>query len=195
MIRRSLQDLRQNESGVSIVEFGMIAPVLSLMLIGLFDLSYNMYSNTMLHGAIQQAARGSTIEGAVASGIDARVTAAVRDVVPNANLSFSRTAYANFTDVQQPEDYSDLNGDSTCNDGEPYEDANNNGRWDADRGTAGMGGARDAVLYEVTVTYPRMFPLAPFIGVSETVSTKASSVLRNQPYSLDTDTTETLNCV
>ena len=194
MIARCLRNLRQNESGVSIVEFGLLAPVLSLMLIGLFDLSYNMYSKTMLHGAIQEAARGSTIEGAVATGIDANVTAAVHDVVPNATLNFSRTAYANFTDVRQPEDFSDLNGDATCNDGEPYEDANNNGMWDTDRGSAGMGGARDAVLYEVTVTYPRMFPLGPFIGVSNEVSTTASTVLRNQPYTLEIENAKTLNC-
>jgi hypothetical protein len=47
-----------------------------------------------------------------------------------------------------------VNGDGVCNAGEPFEDANANGSWDADQGKAGSGGARDAVLYEVQVTYP-----------------------------------------
>ena len=41
--------------------------------------------------------------------------------------------------------------------GEPFEDANANGTWDEDRGSDGQGGARDAVLYVVSVSYRRAF--------------------------------------
>ena len=68
--------------------------------------------------------------------------------------------------------------------GEPFEDANGNGQWDADRGRSGFGGARDAVLYSVNVEYDRFFPIARFIGVSETMDMTVSTVLRNQPYGL-----------
>ena len=172
--------------GVAAVEFALVAPALLLTIMGIFDLGYNIYANTMVQGAIQQAARDSTIEGADArlAQIDTTVTDAVRGVVPNATIVFSRRAYANFTDVARAEDFTDSDGNDSCDNGEPFEDANRNGTWDTDRGSTGQGGARDAVLYSVTVTYPRGFPMARMIGLPETVTTDAITVLRNQPYNL-----------
>jgi len=183
-MRRLLSRLRRDETGVSAVEFAMISPALFVMLFGLFDLTYNMYTAEMLQGAIQKAARDSTIEGAAGdtAKLDAYVTKAVQAVAPHATLTFNRTSYANFTDAARPEDYTDLNGDGTCNNGEPYEDANNNGDWDA-LGSSGLGGARDAVLYSVTINYKRAFPIAKFIpGQTDDLTLVANTVLRNQPY-------------
>ena len=184
--RAILRRVRRNARGVAAVEFALVAPALLLTIMGIFDLGYNIYANTMVQGAIQQAARDSTIEGADArlSQIDTTVADAVRGVVPNATIAFSRRAYANFTDVARAEDFTDSDGNDSCDNGEPFEDANRNGTWDTDRGSTGQGGARDAVLYSVTVTYPRGFPMARMIGLPETVTTDAITVLRNQPYNL-----------
>jgi TadE-like protein len=179
-MRRLLCDAR----GTSTVEFALIAPALLMTLAGLFEYSHNIYTRTMLEGAIQKAARNSTIEGAAnhQSQIDSNVTRVVRRIVPRANVAFSRKAYADFSDVGRPEDFTDTNDDGACNAGEPFEDVNGNGAWDEDRGSAGLGGARDAVLYEVTVTYESYFPVAQFLGLDPSNVTKASTVLRNQPY-------------
>ncbi len=182
---RVWQNLARDERGVTIVEFAMIAPVLMLMLMGLLDLAYNMYTTEMLQGAIQNAARDSTIEGSSSNQaqLDAIVTKAVQAVAPGAVLTFDRRSYSSFTDAGRPEDYTDVNANGTCDAGEPYEDANGNGNWDLDRGTAGFGGARDAVLYTVTVTYHRPFPVAGFIpGQTKDFTLSAATVLRNQPY-------------
>ena len=184
MISR-LTSLRRDERGVTIVEFALIAPVLMLMLMGLLDLAYNMYTTEMLQGAIQKAARDSTIEGSSGkeAQLDAIVTKAVQAVAPGAALNFDRRSYSSFTDAGRPEDYTDVDNDGTCNNGEPFEDANGNGTWDLDRGQAGFGGARDAVLYTVTVKYQRPFPVAGFIpGQSKDFTLSAATVLRNQPY-------------
>ena len=184
---RRLVALRSDVEGVSAVEFAMIAPALFVLLFGLFDLSYNMYTAEMLQGAIQKAARDSTIEGASvhSSELDGIVTKAVKSVAPGATLTFNRSSYANFTDVGRPEDYTDLNANGTCDNGEPFEDANSNSAWDASSGTSGFGGARDAVLYSVTVRYQRAFPIASFIpGQSDEFTLVANTVLRNQPYGL-----------
>ena len=177
--------LLRSRDGVSAVEFALISPALFLTLFGLFDLSYNMYTAEMLQGAIQKAARDSTIEGAAgsASALDGTVSRAVHAIAPNATLTFARSYYANFTDSARPEDYTDVDGNGTCDNGEPYEDANGNGAWDALGGKAGFGGARDAVLYSVTVNYKRAFPIASFIpGQSDDFTLVANTVLRNQPY-------------
>jgi Flp pilus assembly protein TadG len=181
VIRRILGD----QGGATVVEFALIAPALLMMLFGLFDLSYNMYTAQMLQGAIQNAARDSTIEGAAGSAdaINANVTRAVRAVVPGATPTFARKSYRDFTGVNRPEDFDDVNANGTCDNGEPFEDANFNGSWDLDPGSSGFGGARDATLYTVTVTYKRPFPVYALIpGQSENFTLVASTVLRNQPY-------------
>lgn len=195
-MRALLNRAWRDSHGAAMVEFALVAPVLVFALIGLFDLSYNIYAASMLEGAIQQAARDSTIEdvGVTQSGIDARVTDIVQTIVPSADLSFERTAYTDFADLSRPEDFTDSDSDGTCNNGEPFEDTNGNGMWDSDRGSAGMGGARDAVLYTVTVTYDRQFPLHQFIGVPGTVTTVARTVLRNQPFAMQDRNITVENC-
>lgn len=182
MMGKCLHDSR----GVTVVEFALLAPVLLLTLLGLFDMSYNMYAQTLLQGALQQAARNSTIEGASSqsSTIDGNVTSSVKSAIADATVSFSRKSYASFSNVGTAEQFTDTNGDGICNGGEPYEDVNNNSQWDRDQGTTGLGGARDAVLYTARMTFPRAFPLAGFMKIPTTVTVTASTVLRNQPYGL-----------
>lgn len=185
MIRR-ITPLLRDQRGVTIIEFALISPVLMLMLMGLLDLSYTMYTTEMLQGAIQSSARDSSIEGAAGkeAKLDAIVTKAVRAVAPSATLTFNRRAYSSFTGVGRPEDFTDIDSDGICNHGEPFEDSNGNQTWDADGGKAGLGGARDAVLYTVTVNYQRPFPVAGFIpGQTKDFTLSAATVLRNQPYS------------
>ncbi|HQV02681.1 MULTISPECIES: TadE/TadG family type IV pilus assembly protein [unclassified Novosphingobium] len=198
MIRRLFNRLRRDQRGVSIIEFALLAPTLMVMLFGLMDLAYSMYTSQMLQGSIQTAARQATMEGAASNsaGIDGLVITAVRTLSPNATLTFSRTSYSSFTEVGRPEDYTDLNTNGTCDANEPFEDANGNGNWDLDPGQAGFGGARDAVLYRVDVSYPRLFPIYAFIpGQSSTNSLSVSTVLRNQPYGQQDTAAPTLgNC-
>lgn len=194
--RHALSLLPRDARGATMVEFALLAPVLLTLLLGIFDLGFNVYTTTQLEGAIQKAARDSSIEGAgtLEAAIDAKVRAAVHDVVPNAKVTFARRSYATFGDVSRPEDFTDVNKDGLCNDGEPFEDANGNGSWDEDRGRAGFGGARDAVLYTVDVSYPRVFPVAKLIGLPPVQTTQAVTVLRNQPYGQQASDSIVKNC-
>ena len=182
--RSTIARLARDTRGATVVEFAAIAPCLLMVLLGVMDLGYNLYAATLLEGAIQGAARDSTIEGAEGRrlDIDARVRDVVDDLVFDAEVEFDRRAYTDFSDVSRPEAFVDSNGDGLCNAGEAFEDANGNGVWDRDRGKEGMGGARDAVLYTVTISYPRAFPVMGLLGFSETVSIQSQTVLRNQPY-------------
>lgn len=196
MIRRQLHSLGTDADGATVVEFALASPVLVLLLMGLFDMGYSVYANTMLQGALQRAARDSTVEGAASTltTLDDAVKAEVHRVVPDASIAFSRKAYANFTDIGLEEDYTDANENGVCDNGEPYEDANGSGTWDRDRGANGLGGARDAVVYTATMTYSRKFPMASLIGLSETVTNSASTVLRNQPYDAQKSRAKLGNC-
>jgi len=196
MIARLRKSLASDTRGAAAIEFALCAPVMLIGMMGVFDLGHNMYTASIIQGAVQKAARDSTIEGAQDRGdeLDARVTHMVREIAPGAELEFRRTSYASFSDVGQPEDWNDVNGNGACDDGEPFEDANRNGSWDANMGKTGFGGARDAVLYEVDVTYNRVFPVSRILGQSQEFSTTARTVLRNQPYAAQDTSVATGNC-
>ena len=181
---RSMRDLRRDNQGMALVEFAIIAPVFILMLMGLFDFGMQVYGRSLLQGAMQEAARDATLEGGDLSAeeLDADVLSQVQNILPRAEIEFTRTNYANFSDVGQPEEFTDSNGDGVCNNNEPFEDVNDNDTWDADRGQDGLGGARDAVLYEAVAEYDRMFPLHGMMGWDSKVTINASTVLRNQPF-------------
>lgn len=184
----------RDQQGATVLEFALLLPVFAMMLMGLFDMGYNLYAASILQGSIQKAARDSTIESANPAAVDKAVSDAVKSVVPNATIMTSRKAYTSLSAVGKPEDYDDANANGTCDNGELFEDANENGMWDADQGKAGQGGARDAVSYEVTVTYPRAFAAATIVGLSENVTVRSSTVLRNQPFNQQQISAATGNC-
>lgn len=191
------QPLAGDTKGATLTEFGLISPVLFMMIIGLFDLSHVIYTTSLVNGAMQSAARDMTIEGAIVreAQIDERVIAQVRSVVPStATITLEKLYYDDFSDVGRPEDFTDTNNDGICNNGEVYVDTNGNGSWDANRGAGGIGGARDVVLYTVNVSYPRLFPIYKMIGISQNATVQGSTVLRNQPFDEQNRTVSTRNC-
>ena len=193
-----LRRLRSDSNGVTLVEFAFVGPVLILMIMGLFDIAHTQYTSSVLYGAMQKAARDLTLESAQArqGTIDQLVTDQVRSVMPNgATVTLQKFSHFDFSDVDLPEEFTDQNSDGNCNANEPYVDINDNGRWDADRGRSGIGGARDVVVYEAVVSYPRMFGMAGLAGLPQNVTLRASTVLRNQPFDEQNDRVTTVrNC-
>jgi hypothetical protein len=182
---RLARRLRFDQRGVTLIEFAVVAPVMLIAIMGIMDLGHRSYAVALLQGSVQKAARDSGLEtgNESASDIDARVKGYMKLVLPDdTDYNFVRTSYTTFSDVSQPEDFTDLNDDGFCNNGEVFEDANGNDVWDEDRGLQGQGGARDAVLYTATVSYPRLFPLAGLAGMPEETTISASTVMRNQPF-------------
>lgn len=188
--------LVRDETGVTVVEFALISPVLLIMLMGLYDVAYQLYAGAVLQGAIQKAGRDSTIEGAASgtAALDLVVSDQVKRVVPNATLTFTRKAYATFSKVGKPEDWTDSNSNGTCDNNEPFEDVNGNNNWDADRGKTGQGGAKDAVVYTVNVVYPRPLAIGGMLGFSQNVTLKRVTVLRNQPFGIQDQTKVVKKC-
>ena len=180
--------LAADERGSTLVEFAIVAPVMGIMLLGAFDVGHTLYMRSVLQGVVQKTARDATLQDAGtpenAQMLDDRVRAQAKAIASNGDIKITRRFYRTFTAAAaaKAEDWSDINKNGRCDDGEPYEDANQNNVWDADGGDQGQGGAKDAVLYTVSITYPRMFPLYNLIGVPPTTTVSADTVLRNQPY-------------
>lgn len=197
MVGSLLARLRRDQRGATLTEFGLISPVLFLLLMGIFDMAHGVYTTALVNGAMQGAARNLTIEGAVAreADVDESVKNQVRAVVPtDATVVLDKKSYFDFSDVNEPESFTDTNGDGRCNAGEPFVDSNDNSQWDPNRGANNIGGARDVVLLTVTVTYPRLFPIYKFVGMPQNATIQGTTVLRNQPYDEQNRVTTTRNC-
>lgn len=184
-LRRLLADTR----GMATLEFVLLAPLVLLMVFGIFDLGHIMLTNSMLSGAVEKAGRDSTLEAADAATIDAQVRKQVRIIVPGAEPTFERLSYQDFGNIGKPEPFVDKNGNKTRDPGECFQDVNGNGRWDTSAATSGQGTASQVAVYRVTVSYPHVFPMATFISMvtgrpqnNDVVTLSAATMLRNQPY-------------
>lgn len=186
--------LAGDRRGATIVEFAIVAPVLGMLLLGAFDVAHTLYMRAALQGVVQKAARDLTLEsGLVATTqntIDNKVKAQIKQLANNGTVTITRQYYRSYEHAAASrfEPWTDTNNNGTCDGpqgstpGEPYEDTNNNGRWDGTGGNLSQGGAKDAVLYTASITYPRFFPMYNLIGGSRTTKVTASTILRNQPY-------------
>lgn len=187
MILRSLSAALRQDRAISTVEFALVAPVLLLMIMGFFDLAHREYATAVLQGSLQKAARDSTLETgtAKAADLDAAVKKQVTKILGQ-NAVFDtpkRLSYTDFGGVGVAETYVDkVPKNNKYDKGECFQDVNGNATWDSDLGKSGNGGAEDVVVYQQTVTYPRLFPMAKLLGWSTTQTITASTVLRNQPY-------------
>jgi Flp pilus assembly protein TadG len=185
-MQRSLFRLTRDRRGIAATEFALVAPVLIAMIVGFFDLAHSAYVSAVLQGEVERAGRSSTMQSGVANttALDNAVSAAVREVIGDgATFASTRLNYSSFSAAGTPERFVDRTPYNNRYDaGECFEDVNANGRWDADRGRTGQGGANDVVIYKMTVTYPRMFPMAGLFGWSADQTITASTLLRNQPY-------------
>lgn len=178
MIARLLRDSR----GAAAVEFALIAPTF-LMLLGIvFNLGQLIYGKVVLTGAVQQAARSSSLETANTSAADAMVTSMVRRILPGATVTSTRKSFYDFGDIDRPEKWNDANSNATCDNGEAFVDENRNGGWDRDIGVGGNGGAGDVVIYSVNVAYNPVFhvPFAPESWGRTSIG--AAAVRKNQPF-------------
>ncbi|MCK9541214.1 MAG: pilus assembly protein [Novosphingobium sp.] len=179
--RRVLRALR-DRSGITIVEFGIMAPTFIVLLMGMLDVGQLAYARVLLNGAITEAARNATMETADLAYIDALVESRVKPIVTDVNVEAKRVSYYDFTDIGRPEKWNDKNKNGTCDNGETFTDENGNGGWDPDVGEEGNGGANDAVLYTVTANYRSNFPV-PFMPEGwANRQLVAKAVRKNQPY-------------
>ena len=191
-----MRRLLANTRGGAAIEFALVAPVMLLLGMGLLEFSYQGYMQAVLTGSVQKAGRDATIQGATAATIDAGVLTAVQRI--NAKAAFTpgyplRKSYADYGYISA-EPFTDTNGNGQYDQGECFTDVNNNGVWDADPGNSGLGGADETVVYTVSVTYTRPFPVYVWLGFGSTATITATTVLKNQPYAGSVSVTPATVC-
>jgi Flp pilus assembly pilin Flp len=172
-----------DQNGIAAVEFGLLGSTFLVMLMGVFDLGYAGYTTAVLKGALEEAGRTASLENTTEAAIDARITKQVNAMNGAPDIVITRFYYENYDDVKLPEDFTDGNNNGIRDSNECFVDRNGNNQWDADVGVSGRGGAQDVVAFTATMQYTRIFPLWSLIGQSNQQTLKATTYLRNQPYS------------
>lgn len=174
----------REEGGATLIEFAFILPVLCLLLLGIFDLGYRSYASSVIQGALHDAARMATVGNVNMTQIDARVRQRLSNFAGDrATITIATESTYDFASVRRPEKLLiDTTPVGSYNQGDCWEEVTGNSAYDTNRGVSGQGGADDIVRYEVTMTYPRIVPIARMFGWSENETIVASTVLRNQPY-------------
>ncbi|WP_343562742.1 TadE/TadG family type IV pilus assembly protein [Kiloniella sp. b19] len=181
------QRFRLCQKGSALIEFGFVAPILILFIVGIMEVAMIMFANGLVEGGVREAARfaitGSEING---RSREEHIIDRVNQVTLNLfNLDESNVdilIYPSFEDIGKPEPFQDTApANGQFDDGEDFNDINGNGVWDQDMGVAGAGGPQDVVIYRVNYTWPLMTGmLAKAIGTS--IDMQASIAVRNEPY-------------
>jgi len=183
-VSATARKLRSDKRGVTTIEFALVAPVFLMVIVGCLDLGQMVYAKGVLDGAVEKAARDSSLETGDTSLADGMVKNTITKVLPNATVSSTRKSYFDFTNANKGEDLDDENGDGECSEDESFTDLNGNDRWDEDLGEDGNGGANDVIVYTVTVAYDPVFavPLVPIDWSRREI--ESTAVKRNQPFAL-----------
>jgi hypothetical protein len=195
-----LRRLARQQRGSAVTEFGLIAPVFLMLLMGIYDLTHMVYARSVFDGAVERAAREASLETADTEAADKMVEDSIRPVLPDVALTTQRKSYFDFADIKRAEQWTDNKGkdpsgswidypgrdNGICDYGESYFDENRSGHWDADIGVSGNGGAGDVVMYTVTATYSPLFKI-PFMPEAwKTRSMTATAIKKNQPFANQT---------
>ncbi len=180
-----IRQLRQDKRGATLMEFGLIVTPLCLFIMGVGDLGYQSYLRSVAQGVLDRAARSASVGTLNTTQIDAYIDSQMQAInSKNGTTSVTKKSYYNFSRVGKPEKITtDTAPLGTYNAGDCFEDSNGNGSYDTESGSTGLGGADDIVFYQVTVSMPRLFPMAKLLGWSATQTATANATIRNQPWS------------
>jgi hypothetical protein len=177
-----LPALARQQQGTAVMEFGLIAPVFMMLLIGMYDITHLVYARSVFNGAVERAAREASLETGDTNEADQIVADIIRPVIPDVVIETERMSYFDFADIERPEQFTDANDNDICDEGEAYVDENSSGQWEEDIGVAGNGGAGDVVMYTAKATFTPLFkiPFMPESWSSRTMT--ATAIKKNQPF-------------
>lgn len=190
MIAR-LKHLRRREDGVTIVEFAFVAPVMLMLIGGLFELGYLTFARSTLESAVLTAARQSRVSDcpnenaeAITQGIQNRMNVVASADGEPAQVKVNSYS-GEFGKVGSPEPFDDENKSGTRDEGESFTDVNGNGEWDADMGSEGdFGSFGEVVRFTASYNVPSLLPYvaAQINSGKDYYTIEAVTVVRNEPF-------------
>lgn len=184
--RRVKKRMATNSEGATAIEFAFVAPVFLMLSFGIVEFSMIMFTTAVMESATSNTARmGKTGYSAPGVSRQQQIINNIRDktggLLNPSLLQINTLVYSSFTNIAQPEPYTDSNHNGIYNAGEPFTDVNGNGAWDPDMGRAGLGSANDIVVYTVSYPWPIMTPVVSQI-IGSSINLVARAVVKNEPF-------------
>jgi hypothetical protein len=175
--------LRRSD-GVTTLEFAAVVPPLVTMITAGIEFGVALFLNAAIESAVVDASRfgstGSEDRGERTAVVTDMVVRNTFGLVPREKVAVTLRSYARIQDFHRAEDFTDANGNGTCDPGEAFNDENRNGVWDADLSVPGPGGGRDLVVYEVTYDWGFLTPLMQRIAHHDLTTVQV--VVENEPF-------------
>lgn len=187
-----LRALSGDEQGAAMVEFGLLLLPLMMMIMGAGEMGYRSYVNAQLQGSLNDVARTVVVEKPELNGngtMEQRVESAIKDrmkpLLQDGQWNFKIQNYTGFSAINKPEPLvNDKNGNGKYDKDDCWVDTRNNQQFDTDGGRAGLGGADDVVVYDVSLTAKNLFPVMGLFGAGPTFTVTATALVRTQPYAM-----------
>lgn len=182
-----LRGLRRDRNGNAAVEFGLLAPLFVLSIVGVMEVGMILGVQSLMEGAVRDAARFG-----VTGQDDTERLEIIGDIIANRTIGLvdldeaqvDILTYGSFDDVGAPEPFVDaapFNG--VYDPGEAYSDINGNGQWDPDQGKKGAGASSEVVLYRILYDVPSLTGLIDHLLGG--ISLSASIAVRNEPWDVE----------
>lgn len=183
--------IQRDESGVTIVEFAFVAPVMIVLITGLLEMGYVLFARSTLESAVLDAARTSRVANcpsenakAIEEAIQARMSVIISGDGSPAQVEVDSYG-ENFGDVGNPEPFDDENGNGTRDAGEGYTDVNGNSHWDEDMGANGdFGSFGEVVRFRASYNVRSLIPFVAnsINGGRNFYTIEAVTAVRNEPF-------------
>lgn len=176
------------QDGTSMVEFALAFPLILSLAAGTIEFAMVSVSTSLLEAGLREASRYGITGLDEASGTrETRIMEIVNEhsagLFTVSATDVSSKVYQDFSNVGDPEPFTDIDGNGTYDAGEPYTDVNCNGSWDSDMGVAGAGAGNEVVLYTVTHDIDTLTGLLDWIiAPNGKVRLQASVAVRNEPF-------------
>ncbi|MBT5186226.1 MAG: hypothetical protein HOH19_09485 [Kordiimonadaceae bacterium] len=176
--------------GAFAVEYALLLPLFTTLTLGSMEMGRILMVYASLEGAVTEATRIS-ITGNIPDGystIDEYIRAYVEEnlevIGVDDGVTISMNVYDSFSDIGNPEPFTDEDGDQTYDVGECYTDINSNNSWDTDMGATGTGGEENIMVMELSVDLPYLMPtyISGMIGAGEYLPLSTSTAVRNEPF-------------
>jgi len=156
---RLLRRTGRDERGTTMLEFGMLAPVIFMATIGLFEASMMVSVKALLDAGTREASRFG-VTGEVIGGETREQS--IRDIVADHTSALVPASGLNVT-IKSYETYYQLTSDP-------------------DSGVSGAGDANNVVVYTVTYQQPLLTPyLETILGVAR-IPQSARVIVQNEPF-------------
>ncbi len=154
--------------------------------VGVMEVGNVLFVNSLMEGAAGEAARygltGQETEAQRLANIQSIIGTNTIGLVDLGTAQVTTTTYANFGDIGEPyTDDAPTHGQYDL--GESFFDINNNGTFDPDAGTPGIGNPSEIVVYRIEYDLPLLTGLlSNLLGHTGKMKVKTAIPIVNEPF-------------